>query len=375
MGRGVTLRSPYFDRLRAEVQRLGGLHNAHLHLGRAYTLDVPMASGGGSGGAPSSHVSLPDKHDLISVLHASEAYRPARLRQRLTCAFEELVAAGTRVADTLVDVTDDGLDMSALDVTLGLSLDFEDRVAVRAAAYNPLGFRDDRPRRWELLEAAAERAHFVAGLPEIDDHRRNPEHVGFEESCVRLLDLAARLDTFVHLHMDQRHEPGEDGTETLVEIVRRGHGPRPSDGEPRIWAVHVISPSSYAEERFERLVDGLLETGIGVICCPTAALGMRQLRPLTTPTGNSIARVLELAAAGVPVRLGSDNVCDLFSPSTTTDLVDEVYVLSAAVRYYDIGILAKLATGTPLDDDDRAVLREHLERNRAEIARCLGGAG
>ena len=142
-----------------------------------------------------------------------------------------------------------------------------------------------------------------------------------------------------------------------------------------MWAVHVISPSTYPEDRFGRLVDGLLETGIGVICCPTAALGMRQLRPLPTPTGNSIARVLELAAAGVPVRLGSDNVCDVFSPSTTADLVDEVYVLSAALRYYDVRVLAKLAAGASLDSRDRGAVREHLRTDREEISRWLDGRG
>ena len=34
----------------------------------------------------------------------------------------------------------------------------------------------------------------------------------------------------------------------------------------------------------------------GVICCPGAAISMRQYRPLMSPTFNSIARVLELLA-------------------------------------------------------------------------------
>lgn len=374
----MTLRSPYFERLRGEIDRLGGLHNAHLHLDRAYTLDLSGGAGSCREGADpaepdASHLSLPDKHNLISVLHRSDAYRPERLRERLTCALEELVAAGTRLADTLADVTDDGLGLRGLETMLSLADAFADRLELRVAAYNPLGFRDDRPERWRLMEEAAERADFIAGLPEVDDRDRNPGHIGFEESCARLLELARRHDRFVHFHVDQRNEPGESATETLIDLVRRGAGPRPTGTEPRVWAVHVISPSTYADARFERLVDGLLETRIGVICCPTGALGMRQLRPVRTPTGNSIARVLELAAAGVPVRLGSDNVCDVFSPSTTADLVDEVYVLSAALRYYDIGVLARLATGTPLEDDDRAALTDHLRRDRDEVTRHLNG--
>ena len=38
--------------------------------------------------------------------------------------------------------------------------------------------------------------------------------------------------------------------------ARRLDSPRPVDGVPRVWAVHVISPSRYPEDRFDRLVDG-----------------------------------------------------------------------------------------------------------------------
>ena len=142
--------------------------------------------------------------------------------------------------------------------------------------------------------------------------------------------------------------------------------------EPLIWLVHVISPSTYPEDRFNRLAEALAERNIGVICCPSAALSMRQLRPLATPTANSIARVLELLVAGVQVRLGSDNLCDVTSPAGTLDLIDELFVLSNAVRFYDIGILSKLAAGEPLDAADRATIRTHLDRDADEIALALG---
>lgn len=89
----------------------------------------------------------------------------------------------------------------------------------------------------------------------------------------------------------------------------------PSDSEPLVWLVHVISPSTYDESRFHALIEGLLDRNVGVICCPSAAISMRQVRPFSAPTHNSIARVLEMLAAGVQVRIGSDNVCDITSPA------------------------------------------------------------
>jgi adenosine deaminase len=138
-------------------------------------------------------------------------------------------------------------------------------------------------------------------------------------------------------------------------------------GEPMVWAVHLISPSTYDEERFAAMVSGMLECNIGMITCPSAALGMRQYRPILTPTYNSIPRVLEMLAAGVHVRIGSDNVADICSPSTTADLIDEIFVLSAALRFYQPEILAKLALGSKLDERERNFIADHLAKNEEEI--------
>ena len=96
---------------------------------------------------------------------------------------------------------------------------------------------------------------------------------------------------------------------------------------------------------------------------------LRQLRPALTPAYNSIVRVLELLAAGVQVRLGSDNIADMCSPSTTSDLTHEVFTLSAAIRYYKVDILARIAAGKALNVAERALVAEHLQQNEKEISK------
>ena len=98
---------------------------------------------------------------------------------------------------------------------------------------------------------------------------------------------------------------------------------------------------------------------------------MRQYRPLLTPTYNSIPRLLEVIAAGVHVRLGSDNIADICSPSTTANLIDEIFIVSAALRFYHPAILARLAAGMRLSDDERSFVKEHLRRNQIEIDNFL----
>ena len=365
----MPLCSPYFDRLRRAVREAGGAYNAHLHLDRAYTLDLEVL--GGSGITENSHLSLQQKHSLIRSLHESDAYSEKGLSERLSRVVDDLARAGTRLADTVIDVTDDRVGLSAIRTANIVATRMADQIEVRTGAYNPLGFPSGNSSRWELLEEGAKEASFIGALPERDQRSAYPDHIGFEESCVRVIDLGRRLGKFLHIHTDQKNQPTEDATERLIGIVRREGSPPSDNGEATIWAVHVISPSTYEEARFEKLVDGMLECNIGVICCPTGALGMRQLRTIPTPTYNSIARVLEFVAAGVPVRLGSDNIADMCSPSTTADLIDEAYVLSSALRYYDIDVLARLVAGVSIDEDTRARVAEHLARNANEIEKLV----
>lgn len=365
---------PFFQQLDAAITKFGGMHNAHLHLDRACTLDDRYLEHAGHRILANSHVSLHRKHGLIPALHDGPAYDADDLQQRVEQCLDVMVACNTVRADSLVDVTADRVGLSALRTMQAIQRRRAGEIELRLGAYSPLGFRDDEPERWEVLAQGARLADFVAALPEADDTFDHPQHIGFDEHCRRMLLLAHELGCPLHVHTDQRNEPSEDGTERLIEVVREvGAPPPPPDqpDEPMVWAVHMISPSTYDDARWERMVAGLVEQRIGVICCPTAALGMRQLRPLRTPTGNSIPRVLELLAAGVHVRLGSDNVADICSPSTTADLTDEVLVLSAAIRYYDVEVLARLAAGRRLDAAGLAAIRAHLQANAAEIRKVL----
>ena len=365
--------TPFFSRLRGRIAALGGICNAHLHLDRAGTLDDTLrllAGGGGPG--DSSALSLSAKHAIIPLIHASPCYDPPRLAARVAGYLDLLAAAGTTRADTVVDTTTDRVGLTALETFLELRAACRGRLDLRVGAYSPLGFRDAEPDRWALVEEGARLADFIGGLPERDDRLLYPDHIGYDESCRRLVTLAADLGKPLHLHVDQKNLAAEDGTERALQAIAdlQLAGP-PAGAEPAIWLVHAISPSAYDEPRFRDLLGRMAALGVGVICCPSAAISMRQVRPVPAPTHNSIARVLEMLAAGIPVRVGSDNVCDITSPAGTTDLVQELFVLSNAVRFYDEGVLAKLGAGLPLDAAERGVIVEHLDRDAAEVRRAI----
>lgn len=363
--------SIWHNHLRKNIARFGGMFNAHLHLDRAGTFDDRYLVSTGHRVEYDFHVSLSKKHSMIHDLHAGPAFDRDDFFERVNATVDAMVSAGTRRGDTMVDVTHDNVALNGLGWMKEIKASWVGKFDLRLAAYTPFGFDDAEPRRWEVFVEGAKQADFIGALPEADDTDHYLTHIGFMEHYRRVLELSQELGKMVHFHTDQRFEASECGTELLVEAVRRYGAPASKDGEPMLWAVHVVSPSTYDEARFAKLADDMSELNIGVIACPSAALGMRMLRPLMTPTGNCIPRVLELISRGVFVRLGSDNIADICSPSTGPDLVEEVFVLSAAIRFYQPELLAKLACGIPLHAGDRAIVTEHLRKNEAEISRTL----
>ena len=188
----------FYKELFKQVDFLGGYHNAHLHLDRAYT-DVSELHQSGKAG----HLSLQEKHHQISAFHASQFYESENLADRLRHCLTNMAQAQTRRADSVIDTTNDGLGLRALETAKKVSQDLADIIDFRIASYSPLGFRDDDPDRWALIEAGAEIAHFIGCLPERDDTSVYPDHVGYTETCLRMIDLTQRHKTFLHVHTDQ----------------------------------------------------------------------------------------------------------------------------------------------------------------------------
>jgi cytosine/adenosine deaminase-related metal-dependent hydrolase len=364
------METPYFKKLHHEIMRLGGLYNAHLHLCRSGTLDETEILLAAEGADQYSHLSIPKKHGLIPLIHASPAYDRENLRKRVGTYLQLMEDVGTTRADTLVDVTTDRVGLSALEELQRFKEERLKTLDLQIGAYTPMGFMDSEPERWRLVERAAETADFVGSLPERDAHELYPDHIGYEENCRRTLLLASRLDKPIHIHVDQKNDPQERGTEVLLSVISELGLTYPGP-VPMVWLIHVISPSAYEEAHFNDLCAQMAERNIGVICCPSAAISMRQLRPMRTPTHNSIARVMEFLAAGVNVRIGSDNIDDITSPAGTPDLMHEIFVLTNAVRFYDIDIVAKIGAGQPLNDADRRKIKLHLERDAMEVEKAM----
>jgi len=339
--------------LRKAVRETGGWVNAHAHLDRAFVMDAKFVAHADMDPWEIATYPLVVKQHVTGVLHEGMAYTRESLKERMGRALEESIAHGVTRMDSFIDTTADGVGLLALECAIELKEKYRERIDFRVGAYPIFGFKDDDRRRWEVFEEGAKLADFIGTLPERDARKG---HIGFKEHFRRVLELANRLDNKeVQFHVDQTNLPDERGTLTLIEAVRwlrpdsRG---RAEKRNPTVWAVHALSVASYDDEKFREVTEGLKETNIGVIVCPSATLSNRQDRKILVPMHNSITRVLELLAEDIPVRIGTDNIQDFFLPAGSLDMYGEIFVAANALRFYNYSTWVKIAPGKRLNEVD-----------------------
>lgn len=344
----------YEQSICTEAQKLGGFFNAHAHLDRAHTLQGKYLAHIGTSPLEASNLPLSVKQNLVGDLHRGEAYTPKSLETRMRYAIDRQIAFGVTRIDTNIDATpdlpEDGL--LAINIALKLKEEYAPRgLDLRIAPTPIFGFKTDthdKQSRWDVFARAAKLCDFISLLPEKDDgialHGHDARY-GFKQHVRMGLELAIELKKEVQFHLDQMNLPTERGTERLFEVLEVTGQPKFRNGEPALWIIHMISPSAYDEPRFALLVQKLREFNIGVIICPSAALSMRQLRSVCAPTHNSIARMLELVRMGVPIRLGTDNIEDVFVPMGNGDMLSEVMQAASSLRVALPSLWAKLAAG------------------------------
>lgn len=361
--------SPYDKMLLERVSELGGFSNAHSHIDRADTIGDEYLRHINTTPLEASSLPLSVKQNLTGDLHRGLAYTEDDLRERMERVVRRLINYGTTRLSTCIDATneigEDGL--LAIRVALKMKERFSGEIKIEIGPNPIFGFKEGSGR-FEIFCEAAKMSDFITALPEKDDFSANgirDGKVGFRGHLRKAIQLACELNKEIHIHLDQANDPRENGVETLIEGLRWIDRPVVLNHQgPAIWVIHMISPSCYSEDRFKRLIEGLLEMNLGVIICPTAAISMRQLRPTDSPTHNSIARVLELAKERVPIRIGTDNICDVFVPQSDGDMLTEIKMAGHAVRFAIPYVWAKLGAGIPLNEVDRATIGRVLYQDR-----------
>lgn len=353
------------------VKELGGYVNYHSHLDRAGTYDKKYFSHCDVDSANAATFSLRQKQDLIGELHKGPAYNsPEDLRERMGTYLDLMVKTGVKEIVSFIDTSPD-IGLSALYTALELKEKYREKIDFKIAAYPIFGFKYDpkyEKSRWEIFQEACGLADIIGALPEKDNRPECGGVFGEETHFRKVIELGVKLNKEVHIHVDQYNDPRQKQTLDMIQFVRCLAGPPKSNSEePKFWAIHAISPSAYSEDKFKEVLDGLKNYNIGIGCCPKAAIGMNQPRSLNGPIHNSIARIFEMLLHGIRVKIGTDNISDIFIPTSTGSMLEELIELAEDLRFSHIQVLAKLGAGVAINRSDEEVIRRYLETYREHL--------
>ncbi|MFA6550308.1 MAG: amidohydrolase family protein [Candidatus Gracilibacteria bacterium] len=311
-----------------EVAKTKGMVNCHAHLDRAYTLTEENFA--------LSNTLMEEKWVL------NRDIKKAHTRESLIKRFEDAIALfieqGIIACRTFVDA-DNIVDMLCINTAAEMREKYKGKFILQLAPQPLEGFLNEEAtdfdkHKVDLFEKACAICDVVGGLPSRDrkfgDGGR--KHADF------LFSVAKNLNKDIDVHIDQENNPYEKDTEWFLDKIVENHM------EGRVTLVHALSVSCQSTEDRKRIYKKMVDTNTNVTVCPKAVITMKQHKDKMAPVHNSIAQVDEMLEAGVNVSLGTDNISDIIVPDCSGDLTDEVLMLAAACRLYDIPKLAAVAT-------------------------------
>ncbi len=226
------------------------------------------------------------------------------IRARAERGLTELFQAGCGAVRTHVDwdaaELEAGRTPPAWPVLADLAAEWAGRLTLQRAALLPVEAFDGSPATEAAVRQIARAEGGVLGVFVFDqpDKRR-----WLREAFA----LAARYDLPLDFHVDEGLSDGLDGLETIADLVLETGFARP------VLCGHACSLINLAEPELKRTLDKVLAAGLSVVSLPTTNLYLQD-RTTGTPRRRGLTRLRELAAAGVALAVGSDNVCDAFCP-------------------------------------------------------------
>jgi len=291
-----------------EIREKGGFKCHHAHFDKAYLMNPERFL--------ISQASLQEKWILYREL--KENYTQEDLVARMSKCVDNLLKQGTTYIKTFVDA-DSVVGQKCIDAGLILKNKYIDKVKIDLAIQPLEGLESVESRR-NFVEAC-KKADVIGGLPDRDTSHEN--HIDL------LFDMAKKLNKPVDIHVGQNNRPDEKETELVLDKIEE------HNLSQKVNLVHCISLSSHKNSYIRKQAKRMVENNVSVIVCPSAAISMKQDRRYIAPIHNSIAPVELLLEEGVDIKLGIDNIEDLFMPLVDGDLWFETRLLMESTRIYD----------------------------------------
>jgi cytosine deaminase len=267
------------------------LTDPHVHLDKCHTAHRLPAIGG----------------DLMAAIAAQARdkalWTEADIRARAEQGLAELFAAGCGRVRTHIDwgtETDPSAPPPAWPVLRDLARDWAGRIDLQLSALVDVPVLAD-PSTAQAVAGHIARDGGVLGLfLSLQKERALAVEAAF--------DMAERFGLMLDFHVDEGLSPDLDGLGLIADAaLRRGH-------RGSVLCGHASSLANLSGAPLAALLDRVARAGLCVVSLPTTNLYLQGRAAGQTPDRRGITRLHELAAAGVTVALGNDNVRDAFFP-------------------------------------------------------------
>ncbi|MDR3494718.1 MAG: cytosine deaminase [Ancalomicrobiaceae bacterium] len=291
---------------------------------------------------------------FIGALNAVRADREANwtaedVAARMQFSLQAAYAHGTRLIRTHLDSLAPQHRIS-FEVFKAKRAEWQGRIDLQAVALLPIDAVEDEAYFADLVAVVADAGGLLGGAtfpgPRID------------AQLDRLFAAAASAGLDIDLHVDET-EDREVLTLELIAKAKLRHGFSGS-----VTVGHCCSLARQDEDTAKRVIDLVATAGIGVVSLPMCNMYLQDRHPGRTPRWRGVTLFKELAEAGVPTAVASDNTRDPFYGYGDLDPVE---VFREAVRI--------LHLDHPLDEAARIVTRTPAEiLGRAELGVIAEGA-
>lgn len=319
------------------------LTECHVHLDKCHTVHRLGDVGGDLAAA------------IAKQAEDRAGWTEADVRARAARGLDELTAAGCSAARSHVDWTVNAAGDPPLAWHVLRDLAVERRADIRLQLAPLTGVEQvlDAAEGGRIARMAAE-AGGALGVFLYDQ----PERRDAIRAAIRLAEVHGLPLDF---HVDEGLDDGLDGVTLIADaVIETGF-------EGPVLCGHACSLANLQGDDLARAVDLIARSGVAVAALPTTNLYLQDRRD-GAPDRRGLTRIRELAAAGVPVVVGSDNVRDAFCPLGRHDPLASLS-LAALAAHLDppcgdwapmIATAAEAALGLPPTHIDGAAIENLL---------------
>lgn len=305
------------------IKEKGGWVNAHCHADRAFTIDQGSFE-------IYQKQTLIEKWDTLdrlkSQMSEEDYYR------HFSMAVERMIEQGVTAMASFIDI-DPVCEERAIRAVIRARKNYCHDITIKLVNQTLKGVIDKEARYW--FDKGVELVDIIGGLPRRDE-RDYGTGMGAKHLDI-LMQTALSQNKMVHVHVDQFNSKDEKETELLADKTME-HGM-----QGKVVAIHSISITAHDYEYRQMLYKKMAKAKMMVIACPFAWIDSPR-REENGPTRNALTPVDELAEAGIPVAIGTDNISDYMLPFSDGNMWEELKLLFTGCRYTDLQEIINTAT-------------------------------